>query len=169
MPSPLLTKLTPEGSAPLSESVAEGNPVDVTVKEPEVPVVNVVLESDVMAGAWSTVRVKDCVAFGLTPLSAVIVIGYVPPVPAAGVPASEAVPFPLSVKVTPEGNGPLSESPGVGLPVVVTWKLPPLPVVNVVLGPEVMVGATGAATIVVEPSATGGEYGGVEFAFPVDG
>src|SRR5271169_3935767 len=131
VPSPLLTRLTPEGSAPLSETVAVGKPVEVTVNEPEEPVVNVALEPEVMAGAWSTVSVKDCVAFGLTPLLAVMVIGYVPPVPAAGVPAREAVPFPLSLKLTPEGSVPLSASPGAGLPVVVTWKLPPLPVVNV--------------------------------------
>ena len=38
VPSPLLTKFTPEGSAPLSES-GYGKPVEVTVNEPEVPVV----------------------------------------------------------------------------------------------------------------------------------
>ena len=52
-----------------------GNPVLVTVKDPAVPVVKVVLEPDVMDGAWPTVRVKDCVAFGRLPLAAVIVNG----------------------------------------------------------------------------------------------
>ena len=40
-----------------------------------------------------TVSVKLCVAFGGTPLLAVMVRGYVPVVPAAGVPASVAVPL----------------------------------------------------------------------------
>ena len=35
----------------------------------------VALEPDVMDGASLTVSVKDCVAFGLTPLLALIVIG----------------------------------------------------------------------------------------------
>ena len=42
--------------------------------------------------------------------------------PAAGVPASVAVPLPLLVNVTPEGSVPVSTSAAVGKPVVVTVK-----------------------------------------------
>ena len=50
-------------------------PVAVTVKVPAVPTVKVVELPEVMAGAWSTVRVKLWVAFGRLPLVAVMVIG----------------------------------------------------------------------------------------------
>ena len=43
--------VTPEGSAPDSDSVGEGAPVAVTVKIPAVPTVNVALEALVIAGA----------------------------------------------------------------------------------------------------------------------
>src|SRR5262249_4744441 len=89
----------------------------------------------------STVSVKACVASGVTPFAAVIVIAYVPPVPASGVPAKVAVPSALSTKVTPEGSAPVSESIGFGKPVVVTVKVPAVPVVNVVAFALVMVGA----------------------------
>ena len=59
------------GSAPLSLKVGVGLPVAVTVKEPAVPTVNVVLLALVMAGAWLTVRVKFWVALEPTPLAAV--------------------------------------------------------------------------------------------------
>jgi hypothetical protein len=49
-----------------------------------------------------TVSVKLCVAFGLTPLLAVKVMGYVPAVPEAGVPLSTPVP---ALNVTPEAIG----------------------------------------------------------------
>ena len=75
MPSPLSTKVTPVGSAPVSLSAAVGNPVVVTVNVPSVPVVNVVLSALVIAGAAATVRVKVWVASGSTPLAAVIVSG----------------------------------------------------------------------------------------------
>lgn len=64
---------------------------------------------------------------------AVSVIEYVLPVPAAGVPANVAVPFPLSLKVTPPGSAPVSVSDGVGVPVVVTENVPATPTANVVL------------------------------------
>jgi len=63
-------------------------------------------------------------------------------VPTAGVPLSVAVPFPLSLNVTPLGSAPTSLSAGVGLPVAVTVKLPAVPTVNVVLFPLVNTGAT---------------------------
>src|SRR5580704_19607009 len=88
-----------------------------------------------------TVSVKDCVAAVPTPLLAVIVIGYVPAVPAAGVPASVAVPLPLSLKVTGLGNDPDSLRAGVGEPVVVTVKLPAAFTAKLVLFALVIVGA----------------------------
>ena len=66
-----------------------------------------------------TVRVKLCIAALPTPLLAVKVIGYVPPVPAAGVRLSTPV---AGVNVTPLGNAPLSLSVGVGIPVAVHGK-----------------------------------------------
>ena len=52
-----------------------------------------------------------------------------------------AVPFLLSVKVTPLGRAPLSDSVGVGKPVVVTVNVPNAPVVNVVAAALVIAGA----------------------------
>jgi hypothetical protein len=46
-----LKKVTPVGSVPTSVIVGVGKPVAVTVKEPGVPVANVVLLALVMAGA----------------------------------------------------------------------------------------------------------------------
>ncbi len=56
---------------------------------------------------------------------------YVPPVPAAGVPDKLAVPSPLSVNVTPDGNAPDSDKVGAGTPELVTVNEPSLPTVNV--------------------------------------
>jgi len=68
-------KVTPLGNAPDSLSVGLGKPVAVTVNEPAVPEVNVVLLALVIAGAWFTVSVKFCVALVPTPLLTVKVIG----------------------------------------------------------------------------------------------
>ena len=68
-------------------------------------------------------------ALDKTPLLAVIVIGYVPAVPAAGVPLNT----PAVVNVTPDGNVPVSLKVGAGDPVAVTVNVPTLPTVNVVL------------------------------------
>jgi hypothetical protein len=68
-------KVTPDGRAPYSLRVGEGDPVAVTVNVPAVPTVNVVLFGLVMAGAWFTVRLKLCVAAGATPFWAVNVMG----------------------------------------------------------------------------------------------
>ena len=61
--------------------------------------------------------------------------------PAAGVPLSVAVPLPLLTNVTPLGSVPVCVSDGVGVPVVVTVKLPAVPTVNVVLLALVIAGA----------------------------
>jgi hypothetical protein len=92
------------------------------------------------------VRVKDCVAFDPTPLLAVMVM-VVTDAP-AGVPLIVAVPFPLSTKVIGLGSEPVvMDSAGVGLPVVVTVKLPFTPTVKVVLLALVIIGA--ACTVMV--------------------
>ena len=58
----------------------------------------------------------------------------------AGVPASLAVPLPLSAKVTPDGSDPDSVRPIGVLPVVVTVKVPAVPTVKVAVLAEVMAG-----------------------------
>ena len=93
-----------------------------------------------------TVSVNDCVAFGSTPLDAVIVSRYIPPVPAAGVPPRVAVPLPLFVKVTPVGSAPVSLIvEAVGVPLVVIVNVPALPAVNVVALVLVTAGDPGGA------------------------
>ena len=57
-----------------------------------------------------------------------------------------------SVKLTPLGSEPVSDSAGVGVPVVVTVKLPATPAVNVVVAPLVMAGAASMVQVkVVDP------------------
>ena len=53
--TPAVLRATPLGSAPVSEKVAAGKPVAVTVNDPAVPTLNVVLLALVMVGAWFTV------------------------------------------------------------------------------------------------------------------
>ena len=148
VPFPLSTNVTPLGSAPVSVKDGLGKPVEVTANVPAVPTVNVVLLALVMAGVWSTVSVKLCVASVPIPLWALTVIAYVPPVPAAGVPLSVAVPFALSTNVTPLGSAPVSVKDGLGKPVVVTAKVPRVPTVKVVLAALVM--AAGWPTVSVK-------------------
>ena len=67
---------------------------------------------------------------------------YALAVPEAGVPASVAVPFQLSVKVTPIGKAPaVWVIVGIGYPVVVTVKVPAAPTVKVVAFALVIAGA----------------------------
>jgi hypothetical protein len=94
-----------------------------------------------MIGGLATVRVKICVASDPTPLCAVIVSTSTSSVPDKEVPASVAVPFPLSIKVIPAGNIPVSLNDGAGNPIVVTVKVPATPTSNVVLFALVMDGA----------------------------
>src|SRR5215472_12572307 len=152
VPFPLFTNVTPLGSVPVSVRDGVGVPVVVTVKLEAVPTVNVVLLALVMLGAIPvfTVRVKLWLAGVPTPLLAVIVREYVPALPDAGVPLSVAVPFPLFTNVTPLGSVPVFVSDGVGVPVVVTVKLPAVPTVNVVLLALVMLGAIPALTVRVK-------------------
>jgi hypothetical protein len=67
-------KVNQVGSVP-AETVTAGMPVAVTVNEPCVPAVKVVLGALVNAGAVSTTRVKLWVALDPIPLAAVRVIG----------------------------------------------------------------------------------------------
>src|SRR5579863_948664 len=90
----------------------------------------------VMAAVWFTVSVKFCVASAPTPLCAVIVIGYVPAVPAVGVPASAP-----AVNRIPLGNTPVSLNEGAGKPAAVTEKDPATPTVIAVLFPLVIAAA----------------------------
>ena len=73
VPLPLSVKVTPPGSEPPSATAGTGNPVEATVKLPAVPTVRVVVLALVMAGAWSTFKVKLWVAGLPTPLVAVMV------------------------------------------------------------------------------------------------
>src|SRR5258708_39955664 len=130
VPLPLSWNATPLGKVPLSVMLGVGDPVVVTVNEPASPTWNVVVFALVIVGAWFTVSVKFCVAFGLTPFCAVKVIGNVPG--AVGVPLSVPVPLPLSRNVTPAGKVPLSVMIGVGIPVVVTLNVPKAPTWKVV-------------------------------------
>ena len=75
VPSPLSTKLTPDGREPVSVRDGVGLPVEVTVKDPEDPEVKDVLADEVIAAVAVTVRVKDWVAGLPTPLAAVMVTG----------------------------------------------------------------------------------------------
>src|SRR5579862_9090533 len=120
----VVLKLSPEGSVPVSLNVSPGKPLAVTVKLPAVPAVNVALLALVMAGAWSIVSVNVWLAAVPTPLEAVMVTVYVPPVPAPGVPLNAPVDV---LKVTPVGNVPVSPNVGAGEPVAVTVKVPAVP------------------------------------------
>ncbi len=91
-------------------------------------------------GAALTTRLKLWVGGVPYPLLAVMVRGYELFDPAAGVPASVAVPSPLSVKVTPDGSAPDSDSPIGLLPEAPTVKVPAVPMVKVVVLAEVMIG-----------------------------
>ena len=72
----------------------------------------------------------------------------------AGVPASVAVPFPLLVKVTPDGSVPVDWSAGTGKPVVVTEKLLAAPTENVTALALVIAG--GWLTVRTKFCVTGG-------------
>lgn len=76
VPFPLSVKVTPLGNvAPVSLNAGAGSPEVVTVNEPCAPMPKVALLALVICGAESTTNVKDCVAFGVVPFWAVIVIG----------------------------------------------------------------------------------------------
>src|SRR3954468_18741783 len=100
-----------------------------------------------MDGASPTATVKAWLSAGALPLSALIVNPYVPPLPAVGVPASVAVPFPLSVKLSQAGRVPLVGSAGVGAPLVVPENAPAAPTAKEALSALVMVGAPDTVSV----------------------
>ena len=61
----------------------------------------------------------------------------------SGVPTNVAVPSVLSINDSHVGNMPVVVKEAVGVPVVVTVKLPSVPPVKVVLAALVILGATG--------------------------
>lgn len=75
--------------------------------------------------------------------------------PTAGVPLSEAVPFPLSVKFTPVGSAPVLDNAATGLPEVVTVNVELAPTANVTLAPLVIDGGTWTVTDVVAVTVAG--------------
>ena len=77
-------------------------------------------------------------AFGSTPLEAVMVTGYAPPVLGPGIPLSTPV---VVLNVTPLGRAPVAPNVGAGNPVAVTVNEPAAPTVNVVLFALVIDGA----------------------------
>ena len=82
-------------------------------------------------------------AFGNVPLLAVIVIGYEPTVPAAGVPLKT----PAALKVTPVGKAPVSVNVGAGEPDAATVKVFAAPTLKVAVAALVNAGATGAVYV----------------------
>jgi hypothetical protein len=130
--------VTPAGSGPLWLNVGTGKPVAVTANDPAVFTTMDVLFALVIAGAWLTVRLKLCVAFGSSPLEAVMVTGYAPPVLGPGIPLSTPV---VVLNVTPLGKAPVALNVGAGNPVAVTVNEPEAPTMNVVLFALVIDGA----------------------------
>ena len=121
--------VTPLGRVPVVVKVKLlGWPVAVTVKLPAVPTVKVVSAVLVIVADSVTVSVKFWVAAVPTPLVAVKVRLYTPPVPVAGVPAST-----VPLKVTPLGSvPPVWVNIGAGKPLAVGVKLPADPAAKVV-------------------------------------
>jgi hypothetical protein len=148
VPSPLSVNDTPAGSAPLPLIAAVGEATVVTANVPGLPTVNGVVFGLVKAGALFTVSVKVWTTVAPTPLLAVNVSAYVPPVPAAAVPLSVPVPSPLSTHVIPAGR---AAPPRVivgtlnGNPAVVTANVPAAPTEKVVAAALVIAG--GAFTV----------------------
>src|SRR5579875_317557 len=81
-----------------------------------------------------------------------MVIGKLPPLPAAGVPARVAVPLPLSVKVTPPGRVPVSVSAGTGEPVAVMVSLNAVPTVDVAAAALVIASTPGVLSVTDAPA-----------------
>ena len=68
---PLLfaVKVTPAGNEPDSLRVGAGKPVLFTLKEKAAPMVAWADAAEVIAGGWSTVKVKDCVVVPALPFA----------------------------------------------------------------------------------------------------
>ena len=103
-----------------------------------------------VGGGGRIVSANACSAAGLISLSAVNVGENVPGT-AAGLTESVAVPFWLSVNVTPADSAELDKL-GIGTPVAVTVKVPPTPAWNTALFPDVICGAA-SGPIAIGPCA----------------
>lgn len=147
VPFRLSVKCTPLGSAPACMMVGAGYPVVVTINEFEPSSTKVVLFALVIVGDWLTVKVKLCVALGLTPLLAVKVIGNNPPT--VGIPLSVPVPSWLSTNDRPSSVDADSPTLGIGDPVVFIVNEFAWPTVKVALLALVMVGAAGGVPVVM--------------------
>ena len=95
----------------------------------------------VKIGAERMLRVKDWVGAVPTLLFALNVSEYVP-LTTDEVPAKVPVPFPLSTKVTPDGNDAVSVNAGRGDPLAVTENVKALPVFAVYEAALVKAGVT---------------------------
>jgi len=112
VPLPLLTKVTPPGRAPVSDSVGAGAPLVVTVNVNLCPcLTKVVAELVILGAVCLTVSVKDCVT---EPVALVAAIENVDTPGTVGVPEMVAVPLPLLRKEIPLGKAPVSPSVGAG-------------------------------------------------------
>ena len=112
----------------------------VGVKDPALPSAKVVSLAEVNTGSVPTIRVKDWLALGATPLAAPKVSPNVPV--SVGVPVS--APW---LNEIPVGNAPDSVTVGVGVPEAVTEKLLSLPSVKVAELAEVMAGAASTVRV----------------------
>ena len=102
------------------------------MKLPGTAVWNVARAGDVIFGAMSTTISRETLLSGLTPLLALTVTGYVPTVPAAGVPENT----PEDDMVTPAGSAPVSVMVAAGSALSMSGKLDGTPTANVTVGAE---------------------------------
>jgi hypothetical protein len=130
----LVARETPEGRPPVSVKLIGASPFAVTAKVPVAPSANEIDAAEVNTGAEApTVKVKDWAEVFELASVAVMVIGKLPALPKAGVPAR----VPLAPRDTPEGRAPTSlKLIGVS-PVAVTENVPAVFSANVVEDAEV--------------------------------
>src|SRR5664280_88520 len=145
VPLVLALKVNPLGRAPVSASVAVGEPVVVTVKVEAFPTVSEV-EAELVNLVAVPITIESVAVVVPLAFLAVRVSVEVPAV--VGVPVMVAVPSPLLVKRTPVGTVPVSVMAAVGEPVVVTVKENAVPTTPVAEPALVNFGATGAAVTV---------------------
>lgn len=145
VPLVLALKVNPAGRAPVSASVAVGEPVVVTVKFKAFPTVSEV-EAELVNLVAVPITIESVAVAVPLAFLAVRVSVEVPAV--VGVPVMVAVPSPLLVKRTPVGRVPVSVMAAVGEPVVVTVKENAVPTTPVAEPALVNFGATGAAVTV---------------------
>ena len=157
VPSVPALNVMPFGNDPVV-IVGTGEPVVVTVNEKAVPASVLAEAGLVNCGSWATVS-TICRVRIVAPLIAVMVSGYDPAVPTAGVPL--IVPAPgAGANVTPAGSAPASETVGAGTPVAVMLIVPARPTTIAVL-PVMLIAEPGRVPVVVGWWEPGGGFGGV--------